>query len=110
MTDRDSKVAFTPGPWVAAEGEGRVYRYANIYRYANTGEHTARIETISRGSSYANARLIAAAPELYIEAEESAALFQDLLNEEAIRPSFAARLAVALVNTNIALAKARGDA
>jgi hypothetical protein len=55
------------------------------------------------------ARLIAAAPELYAEAEENAALLQDILDHSNLSPASASRIAVALVNTNAALAKARGQ-
>lgn len=60
-----NEMKHTPGPWIAFHDDGVVSAYER------TGDHTSRIVTISGGSSIANARLIAAAPDM-LEALEDA--------------------------------------
>jgi hypothetical protein len=56
--------AHTPGPWIVDDKQGGdVYRYV-LAEGGDLPTVIARV-TLNRGASEANARLIAAAPELY---------------------------------------------
>jgi hypothetical protein len=74
-TDR-ATLTHTPGPWTVT-GDG------SVHVSVPTGEHTARLVTLARGMSDANARLIAAAPDMFSAGTALlATLDPDTLNPE----------------------------
>ena len=62
MNDTKEKPAFTPGPWVKASiGIGTTAKQV-VWLGENTDK---RVQVIGTGRDHANARLIAAAPEMH---------------------------------------------
>src|SRR3990167_7770742 len=105
---------FTPGPWlVDYESIGREWSDSVSVKDAEGGGHIAHLtrgfqadENGDDGPSLHNARLIAAAPELYSELENIVERFERCMIRAGSDPEFAAE---AVKSARAALAKATGD-
>ena len=71
--DKEKRATFTPGPWHVRAGEN--------YYHVDCEDEIARVENFTVEDPTANARLIAAAPELY----EQAKILERLLVELAMQ-------------------------
>jgi hypothetical protein len=99
MSGMQEKQEHTPGEWKSLHDDGVVSAYEK------TGQHTSRIITIARGCSIANARLIAASPDLYEALDEAInyVAAHAALTKDASASAF-------LDKCTAALAKAKGGA
>jgi hypothetical protein len=98
--------AFTPGPWatnIARLSDGSL----NVAHVVGERDQASLAQLVNHGEeqTVANARLIAATPELY----EALALFVAAANMSALSPDTDAALARAYDAAVVALRKARGE-
>ena len=94
---------FTPGPWRVVEERGGV-SVETVREYDQGGAISARIDLETYPNAVADARLIAAAPELYAALEAAEALLK-LHGYPAFKNSDSIR-----AQARAALRKANGDA
>lgn len=100
-----SETKFTPGPWVTCDAHGPVEDGTSIQSSLDTHMVASCCHYYSREQVRANARLIAAAPELYLELKMLCNCIEGCGLED-LPPEVEAQIS----SSREALAKARGEA
>lgn len=104
------EASYTPGPWVAEPGGGK-----GAWIKGPTGEWAALACGDTDGSAAANARMIAAAPEMFEALEQHEAFLERLIamvsgGSDMSPASIATSMTALLDMSSAALRKAKGEA